>query len=478
MSYRRAMVRGLGWLGAVQIVSAGVWQVAGIALATILGPNDFGFFGLAMIAIAVVAIPGDLGLTVEVVRREDFDSIVSTARRLRWFIAAGLSGIALLMGAAVAIVFEVPSFLWVVAALSTIFPATALAFGPRASLTRSLDFRSLAIADTSGKLAGPISSVALALLGFGYWSLAFGFLASTWISALSVWLLHPVKANRPYDRALARILITSGKFVSTAALFGFLLATADNIAVGGAFGVAALGVYSLSYSLGVSVPRNASSLVDTVLFPAFSRMNKDIDRLRRGYLTTMRYVAYFIIPAAALILTLSPTFVELILGPRWIGAAPAMQILSLAGLAFAISVPAGSILLALGEAKLVTRSNIHGTLVLLIALLVAVFFRVFLLVSVAAVAAALAYFLTMTHLAGRITRASWVDVLRVIAKPIFASITGALPTIATLLLFPQSLITLLVAAAVGILGYAGVLEITSRGEFSASIKEITTMMGR
>ena len=294
------MVRGLGWLGAVQIVSAGVWQAAGIALATILGPNDFGFFGLAMIAIAVVAIPGDLGLTVEVVRREDFDSIVSTARRLRWFIAAGLSGIALLMGAAVAIVFEVPSFLWVVAALSTIFPATALAFGPRASLTRSLDFRSLAIADTSGKLAGPISSVALALLGFGYWSLAFGFLASTWISALSVWLLHPVKANRPYDRALARILITSGKFVSTAALFGFLLATADNIAVGGAFGVAALGVYSLSYSLGVSVPRNASSLVDTVLFPAFSRMNKDIDRLRRGYLTTMRYVAYFIIPAAAL----------------------------------------------------------------------------------------------------------------------------------------------------------------------------------
>ncbi len=478
MSYRRAMVRGLGWLGAVQIVSAGVWQVAAIALATILGPNDFGFFGLAMIAIAVVAIPGDLGLTVEVVRREDFDSIVSTARRLRWLIALGLSGIALLMGALLATVFGFPSFLWIVAALSTIFPAAALAFGPRASLTRSLDFRSLAIVDTSGRLAGPISSVAFALLGFGYWSLAFGFLISTWISALSVALLRPVKAKGPYDRELAKVLVTSGKFVSTAAVFGFLLATADNIAVGGAFGVAALGVYSLSYSLGVTVPRNASSLVDTVLFPAFSRMNKDIDRLRRGYLTTMRHVAYFIVPAAALLLTLSATFVEQILGARWIGAAPAMQILSLAGLAFAISVPAGSTLLALGEARLVTKSNIYGALVLLVGLVVAVFFRVFLLVSVAAVAAAWAYFLTMTHLAGRITGASWIEVLRVIAKPIFASISGALPTMAILLLFPQSLITLVVAAAVGILGYASVLEMTSRGEFSASIKEITALMGR
>jgi len=472
------MVRGLGWLGALQIVSAGVSQVMGIALAAILGPSDFGFFGLAMIAIAVVAIPGDLGLTVEVVRREDFDSIVSTAKRLRWLIAVALSGIALLMGAAVAIVFGVPSFLWLVAALSTIFPASALAFGPRASLTRSLDFRSIAIADTSAKLVGPISSVAFALLGFGYWSLAFGFLTSTWISALSVSLIHPVQATGPYDRQLAKALVTSGKFVSMAALFGFLLATADNIAVAGAFGVAALGVYSLSYSVAVTVPRNASSLVDTVLFPTLSRMNKDIDRLRRGYLTTMRYVAYFIVPAAALILALSPAFVDQILGPRWMGAAPAMQILSLAGLAFAISVPAGSTILALGEARLVTQANIYGAAVLLVGLVVAIFFRVFLFVSVAAVAAGLAYFVTLTRLAGRTTRASWNDVLKVVVKPIFASIVGALSSVATLLLFPQSLITLVAAVTVGILGYAGVMEITSRGEFSASIKEITAMMGR
>jgi len=207
-------------------------------------------------------------------------------------------------------------------------------------------------------------------------------------------------------------------------------------------------------------------------------MNKDIDRLRRGYLTTMRYVAYFIVPAAALILALSPAFVDQILGPRWMGAAPAMQILSLAGLAFAISVPAGSTILALGEARLVTQANIYGAAVLLVGLVVAIFFRVLLFVSVAAVAAGLAYFVTLTRLAGRTTRASWNDVLKVVVKPIFASIVGALSSVATLLLFPQSLIKLVAAVTVCILGYAGVMEITSRGEFSASIKEITAMMGR
>ena len=115
---------------------------------------------------------------------------------------------------------------------------------------------------------------------------------------------------------------------------------------------------------------------------------------------------------------------------------------------------------------------------MLVGLVVAIFFRVFLFVSVAAVAAGLAYFLTLTRLAGRTTRASWNDVLKVVVKPIFASIVGALSSVATLLLFPQSLITLVAAVTVGILGYAGVMEITSRGEFSASIKEITAMMGR
>src|SRR5712691_3058741 len=107
MSYRRAMAKGLGWLGTLQAVSAGVSQVAAIALATILGPTDFGFFGIAMIAIAIVAIPGDFGLTVEVVRREDFDLIVPTARRIRWLIALALTGAALFLGAVITILFGV-----------------------------------------------------------------------------------------------------------------------------------------------------------------------------------------------------------------------------------------------------------------------------------------------------------------------------------------------------------------------------------
>ena len=59
-TFRKTAVRGVGWLTAFQAISVAVSQIAAIVLATVLAPADFGLFGLAMIAIALVAIPGDL----------------------------------------------------------------------------------------------------------------------------------------------------------------------------------------------------------------------------------------------------------------------------------------------------------------------------------------------------------------------------------------------------------------------------------
>ncbi|HEX9567547.1 MAG TPA: oligosaccharide flippase family protein [Thermoplasmata archaeon] len=478
MSYRRSLVRGLGWLGSLQALSAGVSQVAGIALATLLGPSDFGLFGLAMIAIALVAIPGDLGLTVEVIRRDEVENILPTAIRLRWLIALFLTGFALIIASAFAFLFSMPSFLWLVAALSTIFPAAAFSFGSRAALTRALNFRSLAVADTAGRLIGPVSAVCFAVIGFGFWSLALGLLVSTWTSAFSVCLIMRVKTKKEFRLDIAKALVSSGKFVSIATVFGFLLVTADNAAVAGAFGIAALGIYSFSYSLAVTVPRNASSLVETVLFPVFSRLNKDPERLGRGYAVTIRYVAYFLFPVAAAIAVLSPSFVSIILGARWSGTAPVMQVLSVGGLAFALSVPASSALLAMGEARLVTKSNAYGALALLIGLAGAIFYKAFLSVAVAAVAAALVYFCSLTRLVGRLVGVRWQEVARVVSKPIFASAMAAVGMSTVLFVFPPGLVSLLIATVLGVVGYICILEATSGGEFSASMKQISAMVIR
>ncbi len=478
MSYRRSLVHGLGWLGSLQALSAGVSQVAGIALAALLGPSDFGLFGLAMIAIAVVAIPGDLGLTVEVIRREDYDNILPTAIKLRWLIAVLLTGFALLVAGAFAILLSMPTFLWLVLALSTIFPAAALAFASRAALTRALNFKTLAIADTAGRLIGPVTAVCFALIGLGFWSLALGLLVSTWTSAFAVCLLRPVRPKKEFRVEIAKVLVSSGKFVSIATVFGFLLVTADNAAVAGAFGIAALGIYSFSYSLAVTVPRNASSLVDTVLFPVFSRLNKDPERLGRGYTITTRYIAYFLFPVAASIAVLSPSFVSIILGAKWSGTAPVMQVLSVAGLAFALSIPASSALLALGEARLVTKSNAYGALALMIGLGGATLYKSFLGIAFAAVAAALVYFCSLTRFVGRLVNVRWQEVAKVISKPIFASAVAAGAMTTALFVFPPGVGSLLIAIVVGIAGYVGVLEATSGGEFSASMKQISTMVIR
>jgi len=99
-------------------------------------------------------------------------------------------------------------------------------------------------------------------------------------------------------------------------------------------------------------------------------------------------------------------------------------------------------------------------------------------VSFAAVAAALVYFCSLTRFVGRLVNVRWQEVAKVISKPIFASAVAAAGMTTALFVFPHGVGSLLIAIVVGIAGYVGVLEATSGGEFSASMKQISTMVIR
>src|SRR6266571_3917564 len=219
-TYRKVAVQGFGWLAGFQIISAVISQVATILLATLLVPADFGLFSLAMISIALIAIPGDLGLTIELVRRENYDEVLPTALTLRWIIAAGLTVAALVSAPIAASLFGSPPLSLLIALLAVIFPAAALGFGPRVALTKALEFT---------------------LAGAGYWSLAFCMVFSSLVTPIFLAVFHPVSPAGQFRRPIASSLVATGRFVSFSAIFAFLVSTGDNIAAVAGFGIVALG---------------------------------------------------------------------------------------------------------------------------------------------------------------------------------------------------------------------------------------------
>src|SRR5438034_1986153 len=458
-SYREMAVRSFGWLAAFQVASAAISQVAMIVLATILAPTDFGLFGLAMIVIVVVSIPGDLGLTVELVRRPDFETLLPTALRIRWLVAVGLTAAALAAALLTAIVFPNSSLAGLIAILAGIFPAAALGFGPRVTLTKTLGFKVIAAVDTVGRISGPTVSICFALLGAGYWSLAFGMLFSSWVTPVLLTVLRPVSYAGEFRGETAASLILLGKFVSISTLFGFLVSTGDNIATVAIFGLFALGLYTFAFSLTVTVPRNIAGMIETVVFPIFSRIVGDLERLKAGYLITLRCVSYVAFPVAFGFLVFSDGFVDVILGPKWEAMVAVMQILAFAGLFYSLSVPASSALLALGLVKHVTRALALALLILGIGLAVAMALQVFKIVAVAAVAAAFTYLASLQTTLSRRLAVRYHELLARVVHPAIAAGLVSWISLAILTVLRTDLMSLTISGITGLIAYFGAVEL-------------------
>src|SRR5688572_32459096 len=77
---RRSAVRGLAWTSLSYGLREAVKFVAGILVARLLLPRDFGVFALASLAIAVLALVRNLGFAAAIVRDPDLsDRKLSTA---------------------------------------------------------------------------------------------------------------------------------------------------------------------------------------------------------------------------------------------------------------------------------------------------------------------------------------------------------------------------------------------------------------
>jgi O-antigen/teichoic acid export membrane protein len=90
-------------------------------------------------------------------------------------------------------------------------------------------------------------------------------------------------------------------------------------------------LYTRAYGL-MNLPHTyAASVVSSVLFPAFSQVQGDPARLRRGYLLATAVTAMVAAPALGTLAVAAPHLVVAVYGAEWAGAVVPLQILCVAG---------------------------------------------------------------------------------------------------------------------------------------------------
>ena len=371
----RSVVRGATWTGIAQISSQGFRLISTIILARLLVPENFGVVAIAMIFTSLVSQTVDLGFNQAIVQRKEVTpSHLSTTFWVSWAIGISFCVATVAASPFIATFFSEDSVGPVLTVLSISFVITPLGSVHGALLRRRLEFFRFSIAEISGAVAYLIGAVSLAFAGFGVWSLVFGSLASDTTYVSVRWVLCRWHPSFTFSRQSLKELWGFGIKVTGIKLLSFLGARLDYVILGRFLTPAIVGFYNLASKVPSYPISGLELVVMRVAFPAYSSIQDEDERLRRGYLKSVTFVSLVGLPMLIGLAIVTPELVRVFFGQQWIPAIVPMQILCLSASRKTLSAASSSIFWSKGRPDIELKLSIIGLIIDIPALLLGVQF--------------------------------------------------------------------------------------------------------
>jgi O-antigen/teichoic acid export membrane protein len=303
-----------------------------LILARLLSPEDFGLLAIAMVAIGFLLSITNLGMIPALVQHPDADeNLYDGAWTVGVLRALTITGVVSLAAPVIAHLFAEPRATEIIRVLAFRPLLEAVSSIKVAELTRKFRFRSLALISLSEATVEAIIAIALVYV-FGVWALVVGALAGAMAGVVMSYFLAPYRPRLSLDRAAIRPLIRYGRWVFLTGLVSLTGSSVLQVVVSRRLGVAELGLYFLAAKLAFLPYEMASQVVGSVAFPLYARLQSNAAQAVQAFQTILTGIASMLLPIYGLMIALAPTLVQDVLGPRWAGTAPVIQLLALVGI--------------------------------------------------------------------------------------------------------------------------------------------------
>ncbi|MBF4461891.1 MULTISPECIES: MOP flippase family protein [unclassified Rathayibacter] len=366
MSLRRRTVDATTWT-AISFAVALVVQLGQFAiLARLLDPSEMGLIAIVGLLNTFVDIFLGMGVAQAIIQRRRASSFELSS--VFWLnLTVGLLVTAVVVAAAspIAVLLGSDAAAPMLSLAALVFVGSAAGQVPRAVLEKGLRFRAVAISESVSLAGGFVVTVCLALVGCGALSYSWGLVATALLRSV----LALVQARRWFRlrfrfrlRETARFL-SFGVFQTLDAVVNYLGSNASSLAIGRLLGPAQLGGYTLAYNLAVNLPARVNPIVTRVMFPVFSSIQHDRDRVARNYLSVTAVLSMASIPPLAFVALRSDEVVRLFYGPQWGWIAGMTTALTVVGAVRAVGNPVGFVLMAMNRVRFGLVVNVVKTAV-------------------------------------------------------------------------------------------------------------------
>lgn len=331
MSYKREAIKGVSWIGILRLLIKVVGFAEAIILARILLPDQFGAYGVALLALGLLEVLTETGVNIVLIQEDDVDEYISSAWVVSILRGLVIMLVLLVISPLIAGFFHSSLSLQLLYLISLVPLLRGFINPAVVKLQKDLQFSKEFYYRLAILSVDTVVSITLCVVTKSPIGIVIGLIAGVVIEVLLSYIIVKPVPKLSFKKHYVSRLFHRGKWITGTSIFNYLFFNLDNIVVGRLLGASQLGIYQMAYSMSVAPLTELSNVFIHVTFPIFTRLSTDRIRLRSGFFKSILFVSLLSLPAVMVLVFLPGIFIY-ILGQRWSEVVYILPILGILGL--------------------------------------------------------------------------------------------------------------------------------------------------
>lgn len=332
MGYYKKALGGITWMGVLR-GSTRVFAYVKIAiLARILNPLQFGLFGIASLSLSFLETITETGINIFFIQGGGkIRDYIDTAWVISILRGTILSAVLLFATPLISMFFKSPEAKTLLYTMSVIPFLRGFINPAIVRFRRDLNFNKEFGLRLSVSFSQSLSTIIFALLTKSAISMIYGMILGVMVElAYSLLFIKP-RPRFVFDKTKIRRVVKRGKWVTLAGIFNYFFREGDDMVVGRILDKASLGIYQVAYKISSLPLTEVSQIVQSVVFPVYSKFSKDKERLKRAFVKSVIAVFLIVFPIGFVFYVFPTEIVTIILGSKWLDAVGIVRILAFFG---------------------------------------------------------------------------------------------------------------------------------------------------
>lgn len=326
--FKQKIVSGFAWEASARLIVQIASWASTFLVARILIEEDYGIVGASGIYTGLCIQIAGFGLYKALVNKktlQDFD--LSNIFWISNFLSVFIYIFLFFAAPYIANRYDLPELTLIIRVAGLMVVLSSLGLVPHAMLMRKLQFRATALISMIANFIIIALTLSLAYGGWGYWSLIISTVSGEAFMTLAFFAVVRYSPGRPTNLETVKPMLAYGSKLLSASLVAYASAHLAGFIAVEFLGIAAIGRYQMAFMLAALPMTKIGELFLKIGFPAFSKIQDDIERTKSVFLKMHRILFMITAPMFAGIALTADLIIPLALGEKWITIVDPIRIL-------------------------------------------------------------------------------------------------------------------------------------------------------